>query len=250
MIIEKATPADIPVLLEIWKESFGDSETFINTFFRTCPTENSRCVRMDGRPVAALYWFDCDYKGKRLAYIYAVATDKAYRGRGLCRSLMTATHQHLQASGYSGAVLAPGNARLFSMYGAMGYRSFSPMSLITAFDGEPIVLEQIDGEAYFRFRNQYLSANGILQDSVLPFLRCFTEFYGNGDLAVCVTRDGDTLLFQEFLGDPAEAEGVIAGLGAKKGIFRYPDPAGSPRSMYLSFDGTELKDAYLGIFMD
>ena len=85
---------------------------------------------------------------------------------------------------------------------------------------------------------------------MLPFLRCFTEFYRGEALALCVTRDGEKLLFQEFLGDAGKAGAVIAGLGAREGVFRYPDPKGSDRAMYLSFDGTELKDAYLGIFMD
>ena len=250
MIIEKCVPPDIPVLREIWKESFGDSDRFLDCFFDSHPVEDSLCVRMDGRPVAVLYRFDCFYREKKLAYIYAVATDKAYRGRGLCRSLMGACHEALKASGYSGAVLVPGHEKLFSMYASMGYKSFCPMTVTTASAGVPMPMERTDASEYFRFRNLYMPEAMITQDSASAFLRCFTEFYRGEGLAVCVTRDVDTLLFQEFLGDPEKIGGVIAGLGAKEGIFRYPDPKGRDKAMYFSLDGTDLKDAYFGIFMD
>ena len=73
-------------LRRLWKEAFGDSDAFLDRFFTIAYSpDRCRCVTADGRVTAALYWFDCDCQGEKLAYLYAVATAQDCRGRGLCR---------------------------------------------------------------------------------------------------------------------------------------------------------------------
>ena len=247
MIIDAPRPGDLPILKQIWQEAFGDSETFVEGFFRAgFAPKRCRCLFMEDRPVAVLYWFDCFLDGKKLAYIYAVATDKAFRGRGLCRQLMDDTHRHLKNTGYSAATLVPGNEKLFFMYSAMGYRSFCPMETVAVQAGVPRVpVEKITAEEFFYLRNVLLPQKSILQDSVASYLDTFTEFYRVAGAIMCLSREKDTLYFQEFFGDKDILPGIITALQAQNALVNLP--GGKEYAMFFSLDGTDLEDAYLGI---
>ena len=81
MIIDYPAENAIPQLRGLWKEAFGDEDAFLDAFFATgFSPDRCRCVTVDGQLAAALYWFDCSWEEKPLAYLYAVATGKAYRG--------------------------------------------------------------------------------------------------------------------------------------------------------------------------
>ena len=59
LIIDAAIQSDVPELRSLWSEAFGDEDEFINLFFRTAfDTQRSRCVKVDGKVKAVLYWFD------------------------------------------------------------------------------------------------------------------------------------------------------------------------------------------------
>ena len=108
-------------LKKLWKTVFGDPDAFIDSFFEIAFSPQ-RCLYLteNNQPVSALYWFDCEYEGGKLAYIYAVATSPEHRGKGLASQLMKDTHAHLKALGYAGAVLKPASG-LFPFYERLGY---------------------------------------------------------------------------------------------------------------------------------
>ena len=111
-----ATEAQIPQLRELWQRAFGDTDDFLDDFFSTAfAPHRSRCITVDGDLAAVLYWFDCTLEQKKLAYLYAVATDPAHRGKGLCRALMADTAETLKATGYAGMVLVPQKPSLIAM---------------------------------------------------------------------------------------------------------------------------------------
>ena len=119
MTIDAPKTSHIPALKQLWQEAFGDDDAFLESFFSVAFSPNHcRCLFLSGQVAAALYWFDCSWKEEKVAYIYAVATDKAFRGRGLCSALMKDTHKHLFSQGYRGAALVPGNQGLFQLYAA------------------------------------------------------------------------------------------------------------------------------------
>ena len=75
---------DIPKLRMLWQEVFGDSDEFLDAFFKTAfSPERAMAVYVNDKIVSMLYWFNCECWGKPMAYIYAVGTDIAYRGRGI-----------------------------------------------------------------------------------------------------------------------------------------------------------------------
>lgn len=248
MIIDSPRPEDIPALRRIWLEAFGDSNAFLDLFFATgYAPERCRCVRMDSRTAAALYWFDCCWEGKKIAYIYAVATDKAFRGRGLCSALMANTHDHLQNSGYAGAALVPGSKGLFTLYEKLGYRSFCPMTTVTVCTGgTALPLRAVDKDTFGSLRRQLLPAGSVLQEgAALSYLAGFAAFFAAEGCLMCLSREEDTALFQEYLGDPALLPGILTALGVQKGTVRIS--GGEDSAMYYDLSGTRTIPSYLGI---
>jgi len=110
MIIDLPSASDIPALRALWKEAFGDSDEFLDSFMSTAFSPCRAMCAKDGEKISAmLYWFDCECRGERVAYLYAVATAKGYRNRGICSALMERTHGHLSEKGYTGVLLVPGS---------------------------------------------------------------------------------------------------------------------------------------------
>lgn len=114
-------------LRNLWHEAFGDSEEFVDAFFNHCASDEVlHTLSLDGRPVSALYAlpYTVMYNGQinSVAYIYAVATDKEFRGQGLMRHLMAHVHESLCKSGCAAALLLPSSPSLADYYASMGYR--------------------------------------------------------------------------------------------------------------------------------
>lgn len=223
MTVTAPTPAHIPGLRALWREAFGDSDAFLDSFFATAfAPERCRCIVQDGRPAAALYWLDCLCDGRRLAYIYAVATARSHRGCGLCRALMDEVHACLSACGYAGALLVPGDDGLAAMYGRMGYAFAGGIAVFSAAAGDaPVPLTPLAPEEYAARRSALLPPHGVVQTGEsLAFLATQAALYG-GDGWLCAVRcEGETAFGLEWLGDRTAAPAVVRALGAADGTFR------------------------------
>ena len=127
MIIKHPEMAQIEGLTALWVEAFEEPKEAAQCFFDTAFDAQRSLVCLEGDAVAAgLYWFDCLWKGRKVAYIYAVGTRIAHRGKGLCHALMEKTHEVLKSRGYHGAILVPAEESLFGFYGKMGYVACCP----------------------------------------------------------------------------------------------------------------------------
>lgn len=239
-------------LRALWKEAFGDTDAFLDGFFRT-GFSIDRCATAyrNGHLAGALYWFDCFWGERKLAYIYAVATAKAFRNQGVCRSLMEQCHQALSSQGYAGAVLVPVDRQVASLYEKLGYRNFGGMERIRIqAEGAPLSLRELTAAEYAAKKEAYLDENAIRQNGkLLAFLSTYVRFYEADGLLFCVATEEDSAWFQEFLGDVQLAPGVLQTLQVSKGHLRLPDGR-TPFAMYRSFtQGTDLP-TYLGIALD
>lgn len=252
MTIDRPAHSQIPQLRSLWKKAFGDTDAFLDIFFhRAFSPQRSRCVTKDGVVVAALYWFDCAWEGKKLAYFYAVATDPACRGQGLCRRLMEDTHQHLEKQGYDGCVLVPQNDGLFTMYGKFGYRvcSCSRTFSCTA-EGDPIALTPADPDTYAAARRALLPENAVTQEGVtLEFLGTYAWLYTGPGIALAVYPTEGKLVVCELLGSPQTAPQILAALGFREGTFRVPDHQ-KPFAMYLPLTQNQAMPSYFGLALD
>lgn len=239
----------ITELRRLWKQAFGDPDSFLDVFFAVGYSAN-RCqtLILNGQLAAALYWFDCNWDGRKLAYVYAVATEEAFRNQGLCRKLLAQTHDALRSQGYCGALLVPGSDSLFRMYEKMGYRTCSTVTERTCAAGAPVSLRPITTEEYARLRRQYLPQGGVIQEgATLDFLSQFAKFYAGDGFILTASQDGTTAYIHELLGD-ADPAGIVAALGATQGRSRTPGTE-KPFAMYYALDGDPAPE-YFGLALD
>jgi len=258
--ITKPSEKHLDGLQTLWAEAFGDTKHFIQLFFDIAYSPNRCLVALVGDDVGgALYWFDCEYQGKKLAYLYAVATAKQYRGMGICHSLMTACHNHLSDCGYAGVLLVPGNEDLYSFYRGLGYEV---CSYVREFDcvakKGTLSLQSLTKEQYAKLRRKFLPENGVIQEGEnLDFLQTYARFYvgsnyegEDASFLLAAYQEGNTLHGVELLGHPTEASHIVHALGYSKGIFRTPGDD-LPFAMYHSLDDVPVDlPIYFGFSFD
>ena len=253
MNISNPQISQIPALRALWKEAFGDTDEFLDIFFKKV-FHPSRCLCISGgeQVTAVLYWFNCLHEGKPIAYIYAVATAKSHRGQGLCRQLLDDTHRHLAALGYEGALLVPGSAALFEMYGKMGYVTCTSIrEFQCTAKPEELQLLEIDQFEYAKLRKMLLPKGSVVQENEnLDFLQTYAHFYIGHGFLLAAFGEKDTLLGIELLGDITAAPAITYSLGYKKGSFRTTGN-GRPFAMYHSLgDSTLSSPSYFGFAFD
>lgn len=245
------TADPIPALKQLWQEAFGDPMPMIDAFFAT-GFSMDRChfLLQDGKPVSALYWFDCQCNDEKLAYLYAVATQTCHRGKGLGTRLMEETHQILRDKGYAGCILVPGCDALRNWYSPLGYRAATTVTEFTCQAGAAVPLREISAAEYAALRTQYLPAGSVMQaDSALDFFQTQGHFYTGRDWLLAASAENGMLIAQEFLGDHCNAPGVLRALDCTQGRFRTPG-ADKPFAMYLPLTQDAPLPTYFGFALD
>lgn len=239
----------ITELKRLWKQAFGDPDTFIDLFFRHgYSPERCAYLSSEGRVTAALYWFDCSLAEKKWAYLYAIATDEAYRNQGLCRRLMTQTHEHLRRSGYAGTILVPGSKELFSFYEKLGYRTCCHVAETVCAAGVPAQLRSVEQAEYAALRKALLPEGGVVQEGeTLDFLSSYSRFYAGDGFVLAASMDGKTAIVHELLGC-ADGPGITAALGAEAARIRSPG-SGRPFAMYYPLTDAPAP-SYFGLALD
>ena len=249
MTIDSPKKDQLPQLRALWKEAFGDTDAYLDSFFALgFSPERCRCITEDGIITAALYWFDCNYQNARLAYLYAVATSKNCRGKGLCHLLMDCTHAHLKASGYDGAILVPASAGLRQMYGKMGYLPATQIRELRCAAGKKAAtLKMLDRAAYEHRRLELLPPDGVVQSGPMTALladQC--SLWSGQDFLLAAWIEEGVLHAEELLGNATAAPEILNALGVETGIFRTPGNE-QDFAMYLPFSPCCPKPGYFGI---
>lgn len=242
----------IPALRQLWKEAFGDDDAFLDLFFaKGFSPDRCRCVLWEEKVAAALYWFDISCSGRKMAYLYAVATDSGFRGRGLCRALMADTHRHLADLGYSAALLVPQDEALRTMYRKMGYQAgpcIHEFSVTAAM--QSIAAPHLTAAEYAALRHKLLPEDAVFQEGAnLEFLSALAEFFGGPDWLAAVSKDGESLRCLEFLGDPGIAPGLVAALDCREGHFRTPGSS-KPFAQFLPLEANAPIPSHFGFPFD
>lgn len=243
MTIDAPAAAHYPALKALWQEAFGDSEEFVELFFRTgFAPDRCRIATEGDRLLGGLYWFECECCGQKLAYLYAVAVKKEVRGKGVGRRLMEDTHRHLESLGYGGTVLCPAGEGLFGYYAALGYETCGHIDVLRCEAGAPVSLEAVTPERYGALRRRLLPENALVQEgALLTYLGSFMELYAGEGFVLAAYRSGGTVM-GELLGDASAAPGIVAALGCREGCFRTPGTQ-TPFAMHRG----KGKPAYLGL---
>ena len=224
MTIKHPSAADLPRLRQLWQEAFGDTDAFLDSFFQTAfHPERCLCAWEEGRLASAIYWFDCTLGGEAVAYLYALATDKALRGKGIAGALMAGTHAHLKSRGCKAALLVPGEPSLAGYYRSMGYEFCGGIRSFSCAAAAVEALKPLSAEEYASLRRQYLPENSVVQEGEnLRFLAAQARFYAGEDFLLAARQEGSRLVCPELLGNAGAAPGIVAALGCEEGVFRMP----------------------------
>lgn len=256
MTIDFPTPSLVPQLRALWQEAFGDSEAYLDSFFSAgYDPRRAMCAVQDGVALSAVYWFHCTLRGKKIAYLYALATAKAYRGRGIAHQLMDAVHAHLEQQGCEGVLLVPGDKALFAFYEAIGYTARTQIrEFVCTGAAEEVQLRRIDTEEYARQRRElleFLEEGGVIQEEEnLTLLATQADFYAGQNFLLAARAEGDTLVGLELLGDIQTAPGIVQALGFASGSFRTRG-IGSDFALYRPLGGSRLDaPTYFGLAFD
>lgn len=126
MRYQKTHTDDILELTRLWKQAFGDTDEDIARFFRELFPAATGFAARDGEKIAAMCFalpqqLSCEESVLSGAYLYAVATDEAYRGQGLCRALLAFAEKELKKRGTDAVLLVPADEGLAAMYEGLGY---------------------------------------------------------------------------------------------------------------------------------
>ncbi len=124
--IKHGSKKNIPVMKQLWREAFGDSEEFIDTFFTKFYRPSRAFLAFeDGELVSMLYYMDvkakCGKKRLKTAYLYGVATKLSERRRGHFRLLHNAFLDEVKNKRYDAVLVMPADDTLFGFYKDFGY---------------------------------------------------------------------------------------------------------------------------------
>ena len=206
MTPRRSRKGDEKALRALWREVFGDTDVYIDTFFRELYRPGmASVVEEDGKIVAAAYAVPFG----AVRYIFAVATKPAYRGRGYGRAVV------LTAAGGEPAYLCPASATLRCWYAltmrakTVSYRSNAPL---------PAVCRKITAEEFNTRREAWLDGipHAKYSDGILKLFSVTGEFFC-GDHGDIYAVDGGRVC--EALPARAGDEPFLMGLNGAEPIY-------------------------------
>ena len=276
-----ATTEDKRALYALWQNTFGDEPAVIDRFFQ-CVTPNDIVVcGENGNPVSALYMprveLRCGEKTLSAAYIYAAATDTAYRGRGLMTYLLQFAAENAQRQSLDGLYLVPAERTLFDYYGARGFYTTFFKKLVQYSKSElkalcenPATVLPINAEQFFKAREQALIDvwHPAYSQTILDFSLFLNKQYGVETLltdcgyAVYETEE-NAVQVTDFCCEKGKEAALLGALLQKTDAAKFAlsmpvprqigsvpgkiVPAGMWQPISKSAQQTELKNGYIGI---
>ena len=126
--VRPSTPADIPAQRELWTLAFGDPAAYLDNFYDTYyRPERVLVLEEEGRVRSMTAWFDTTFvvpgQGKyRAAYLYAVATHPACRGKGLAGALLAGADDYFRSLSIPAVTTVPAQPSLHDFFWANGFR--------------------------------------------------------------------------------------------------------------------------------
>ena len=107
---------------EMWHEIFGDEYHEIESFLVSNPQAIPFIYKEEGSVVAMLHIVPLQMWGQSVAYIYAVATQPEYRGRGIASKLLNEALHYISESGkFDCVALIPSSTESKRLYERLGF---------------------------------------------------------------------------------------------------------------------------------
>ena len=122
---------------ELWQRVFGDDRAFIDLYLTEVYRPENMLVRCDeaGHIVSMLHIVEIDTTYGPTGYLYAIATDEAWRGRGLASALIEEAVEELRRRGMAAVMLIPSHEDLKAFYERLGFEESNyPLDFSEGFD--------------------------------------------------------------------------------------------------------------------
>lgn len=121
---------------DLWQRVFGDSREFIDIFLTdVLQPENLFCREAEGRVVSMAFVVELQTDYGPTGYLYAVATDAEWRGRGLAQEVVGEALDAMRRRGYRAAMLIPSHPALKDFYAPFGFVDMEyPLDFSDGFD--------------------------------------------------------------------------------------------------------------------
>lgn len=194
----------------MWTDTFDEKREYLDYFFdNVFDDETTFIYRENNKIVASLYGIPykikCDENNsiKDVLYLYALATDKDYRKRGIMTRLLEEAYEYSKKKAFSGCILIPANESLFDFYKSRGYVKISSFRsyIINSSEWNKIIkkinLEVVSGSEYGQIIRKILNDNGNIpaNDKVTETLvKCYQEYdvkIYRGDSGYVIADSGD-----------------------------------------------------------
>lgn len=136
-MIRHSREDDLPQLLALWQEAFGDTEDDARFYFKHRHHHENMLIHTEPKGTISgmltmlpitLY---SQSQSMAARYIFAVATSLAHRDQGISSRLLAAAHEHARKLGAAACVLVPAENSLFEYYGKRGYQTAFSVKQLT-----------------------------------------------------------------------------------------------------------------------
>lgn len=149
-----------PSLKKLWSETFGDDDEYINLLFDFDYTPAECFAEIsDGDVISVLYllkgYITADGKVFEGRYLYAAATDKKHRGKGLMAELIRQAREYVKEKGLSFICLVPADEGLYGYYARFGFEAVM-RNFVSTVGGKNsgLIEESADFSEYLRARKE------------------------------------------------------------------------------------------------
>lgn len=232
-MIRFAQPRDLPQLIALWQEAFGESAAEARFYFANRHEDSNMLVFADAAGIDGMFTMlpvtlriaGQDHPAR---YVFAVATSQSRRNQGISSRLLEKAHQIMQAEGCVASLLVPATPELFAYYGKRGYEAFFHVDQVTV-QAKEIADWPCDGAVkpcgvaeYAAFRNAAFSDCSPFvrwDEKALSFIKLGNELTGGamvklsgeGKSAAAVCEDrGGILRVTEFAGNKTDWRWALA----------------------------------------
>jgi len=240
MTIREYRPEDIPSLTHLWSDSFGDPESFVAEFLSILLPANGSCfvAEYSGRIISAAYiltgaFVETAGSGIPAAYLYSVATDKAYRGLGVGKAVCRACVDYARGTGCRVISTLPASDSLYSWYSeAIGVTETLSTHTERVKPEDLTAVRSVSPEEYYALRCSFLEGEEHLSVPLgwIKLLDLLCRSFGGGlfasrcGICACSRDESGSCVVTELL--PADAlslaASAAAGLGCNDAICRIP----------------------------
>ncbi len=228
LIVRQYSKEEIPRLTELWVAAFGDDRALIGRFFELLPEMGTAYIaEYGGRIVGMASVLAAVIDGLRCGYVYAVATDEKYRGKGIGTAMMRYCRER-----FPRLCTLPASAELYEWYEkCLGTDKISRCRYeeLAAAEGD-FEIKSLSSAEYAAMRGEFRLGTAFPL-AWYEYERELCRTYGGGMFRcgrsiACGYLDGGVLYVKECLGSDEYIPELCRRLGAEKAIVRYPFHAG------------------------